>query len=88
MKKMRSSEEKIVKILNEAAAGRMIIDICKEYGISDVTFYKWLSRYGEMGGTELKRLKQLEKENIQLKKSLADTVLDKQILEDLLSKKL
>lgn len=88
MKKMRSAEEKIVRILNEAAAGRMIIDICKEYGISDVTFYNWLSRYGEMGGTELKRLKQLEKENIQLKKSLADTVLDKQILEDLLSKKL
>ena len=88
MTKSRFSEEIIVRILNEAATGRKVNDICKEYGISDITFYKWCSRYAGMTITELIRLKQLEKENIQLKKSLANTVLDKQILEDLLSKKL
>ena len=87
MKKSRFSEEKIVKILNEASAGRKVVDICREYGISDVTFYKWRSKYGGLGVSDLKRLKQLEIENQQLKKLLADTMLDKQILKDLLTKK-
>ena len=87
MKKSRFSEEKIVKILNEASAGRKVVDICREYGISDVTFYKWRSKYGGLGVSDLKRLKQLEIENQQLKMLLADTMLDKQILKDLLTKK-
>ena len=87
MKKSRFSEEKIVKILNEASAGRKVVDICREYGIIDVTFYKWRSKYGGLGVSDLKRLKQIEIENQQLKKLLADTMLDKQILKDLLTKK-
>jgi len=87
MKKSRFSEEKIVKILNEASAGRKVVDICREYGISDVTFYKWRSKYGGLGISDLKRLRQLEAENQQLKKLLADTMLDKQALQDLLTKK-
>ena len=87
MKKSRFSEEKIVKILNEASAGRKVVDICRECGISDVTFYKWRSKYGGLGVSDLKRLKQLDIENQQLKKLLADTMLDKQILKDLLTKK-
>ncbi len=87
MKKSRFSEEKIVRILNEAAAGRKVVDICRENGISDVTFYKWRSKYGGLSVSDLKRLNQLEIENQQLKKLLADTMLDKQALQDLLTKK-
>jgi putative transposase len=87
MKKSRFSEEKIVRILNDAAAGRKVVDICRENGISDVTFYKWRSKYGGLSVSDLKRLNQLEIENQQLKKLLADTMLDKQALQDLLTKK-
>ena len=88
MKKSCSSEEKIVRILNEATSGRKVVDVCREYGISDLTFYKWRSKYGGMSFSELNHLKQLEAENSELKKVLADTTLDKQILQDLLAKKL
>jgi putative transposase len=87
MKKSRFSEEKIVRILNDAAAGRKVVDICRENGISDVTLYKWRSKYGGLSVSDLKRLNQLEIENQQLKKLLADTMLDKQALQDLLTKK-
>jgi putative transposase len=87
MKKSRFSEEKIVRILNDAAAGRKVVDICRENGISDVTFYKWRSKYCGLSVSDLKRLNQLEIENQQLKKLLADTMLDKQALQDLLTKK-
>ena len=87
MKKSRFSEEKIVRRLNDAAAGRKVVDICRENGISDVTFYKWRSKYGGLSVSDLKRLNQLEIENQQLKKLLADTMLDKQALQDLLTKK-
>jgi putative transposase len=87
MNKSHFSEEKIVRILNDAAAGRKVVDICRENGISDVTFYKWRSKYGGLSVSDLKRLNQLEIENQQLKKLLADTMLDKQALQDLLTKK-
>lgn len=88
MQKSRYTEEKIIRILKEAEAGKKIVDICREYGISDVTFYKWRSKYGGMDVSDAKRLKQLEDENRRLKKLLADTMLDKQILQDIVEKKL
>ena len=87
MQKSRYTEEKIIRILKEAEAGKKIVDICREYGISDVTFYKWRSKYGGMDISDAKRLKQLEDENRRLKKLLADTMLDKQILQDIVEKK-
>lgn len=82
------SKEIIVRILNQAATGRRVTDICREFEISETTFYEWCSKYVGMTLTELLRLRQLESENMKLKKTLADTILDKQILEDLLSRKL
>ncbi|MDH3568441.1 MAG: transposase [Desulfobacteraceae bacterium] len=87
MQKSRYTEEKIIKILKEVEAGKKVVDICREYGISDATFYKWRSKYGGMDVSDAKRLKQLEDENRRLKKLLADTMLDKQILQDVIEKK-
>jgi putative transposase len=87
MQKSRYTEEKIIKILKESEAGKKVVDICREYGISDATFYKWRSKYGGMDVSDAKRLKQLEDENRRLKKILADTMLDKQILQDIVEKK-
>jgi putative transposase len=88
MKKSRYTEEKIIKILRESESGKKVVDICREYGISDATLYKWRSKYGGMEVSDAKRLKQLEEENRRLKKLLADTMLDKQILQDIVEKKL
>ena len=84
----RFSQEIVARILNQAATGRRVTDICSKFEISEITFYEWCSKYADIILTELLRLRQLESENMKLKKTLADTILDKQILEDLLSKKL
>ncbi|SFO45041.1 putative transposase [Nitrosospira briensis] len=57
-------------------------------GISDATFYNWRKKYGGLGPSELRRLKQLEEENVKLKRLVADLSLDKSMLQDVLSKKL
>ncbi len=87
MKRSRFSEDKIIKILQEAEAGKKVVDICREHSISDVTFYAWRKKYGGLEKSELKRLKQLESENQKLKKLLAETMLDKEALQELLTKK-
>ena len=72
MKKSRYTESQIIKVLNEVEGGRKIKDICREYGISDATYYNWKSKYGGMEVSEVKRLKALEKENDELKRIVAD----------------
>ena len=69
-------------------AGTTVAEICREMGVSDASFYKWKQKYAGMGLTELRRMKAMEEENRQLKKLVADLSLDKQILQDVLSKKL
>jgi len=68
-------------------SGRTVLDLCREYGISKATFFKWKSKYGGMEVSELKRLKELEAENARLKKMFADLSLDYQIVKEVLSKK-
>ena len=85
--KKRSSESQIIGILKEQEAGAKVADICRRHGISDATFYNWKSKYGGMSVSEAKRLKALEDENRRLKKLVADLMLDKDILQDTLSKK-
>lgn len=63
MKQGKYSEEQIVKILKEADAGIKIPDPCRKYGFSDATYYNWKAKYGGMGVSEIKRLKQLKDEN-------------------------
>ena len=57
MKKSRYTETQIVKILKEVEGGRLIKEICREYGISDATYYNWKSKYGGMEASDIKRLK-------------------------------
>jgi len=87
MKTGKFTVEQIIKILKENEAGAKVVDLCRQYGFSDATFYNWRAKYGGMDVSDAKRLKQLEDENNKLKKLVADLSLDKQALELLLSKK-
>ena len=75
MKRSRFSEEQIIRILKEHAAGLSAAELCRKHGISDATFYKWRSKYGGMEVSEAKWLKALEDENRKLKKLLAESML-------------
>jgi putative transposase len=86
MRQKRFTPEQIIKILQEAEAGSNNKDICRKYGISEVTFYNWRSKYGGISISEARRLKTLETENRQLKRLVADLSLDNQVLKDLLKK--
>ncbi len=86
MKQGRYSEEQIIKILKEADAGVKVSDLCRKYGFSDATYYNWRAKYGGMGVSEIKRLKQLEDENRRLKQIVADLTLDNQALKAVVSK--
>ena len=87
MKKSKFTEEQVVYALKQAEAGMPIKELCRN-GVSDATFYTWRKKYGGLGAEELRRLKQLEDENRRLKGLIADLALDKQILQDVLSKKI
>jgi putative transposase len=86
MRKSRFTEEQIIKMLKEHAAGLSAGELCRKYGISDATFYKWRSRYGGMEISDARKLKALEDENRRLKKLLAEQVLDNAALKDLVGK--
>lgn len=76
MKKSRYSEEQIIGFLKQAEAGMAVKELCRKGGFSDVTFYKWRSKYGGMEVSDARRLKELESENGKLKKLLAEAHLD------------
>ena len=82
------SESQIVKILKEAEAGRSVKELCRDYGMSDTTFYRWRSKYGGMEASDIRRLKELESENSKLKHMFAELSLENTALKDLLEKKL
>jgi putative transposase len=88
MKGKRHSTEEKIRILREADTGKSIVDICREKNISDVTFHRWKREFGQMDLNEAKRLKELERENTELKKMLAEAMLAKKVLEYALEKKL
>ena len=76
MKRSRFTETKIISILKEADAGMQVKDICRKHGISDATCYNWKSRYGGMEASDLKRLKEIEREHSKLKRMYADLALE------------
>jgi putative transposase len=84
----RRTEEEIVEILREAEKGDLSVsDICRTYGIADVTFYKWRKRYGGVEKTEIRRLRELEKENAELKKALGEHVIMLNATKEVLKKR-
>jgi len=88
MKGKRFSTEEKVRILREVDGGKSIVEVCREKNISDVTFHRWRKQFGHMNLNEASRLKELERENTELKKMLADAMLAKKVLEYALEKKL
>lgn len=88
MKRKRYSEEQIVYALRQAESGTKVVEICRKMGVTEQTFYTWRRKYGGLGVSELRRLKQVEDENRKLKQVVADLTLDKHILQETLSKKL
>ena len=88
MKKSKFTEEQIAFALRQAESGTTVAEVCRKMGISEATFYNWKKKYGGLGVSELRRLKQLEEENARLKRMLADLSLDKQMLQEVIQKKL
>lgn len=85
--KRRFSDEQIISMIKEQENGMPTSEVCRKYGISSASFYKYKSKYGGMDASDAKRLKVLEDENVRLKKLLADQMLDNAILKDVNSKK-
>jgi putative transposase len=88
MKKSRFSEQQIAFILRQGEEGTSVEEVCRKAGISIQTYYRWRSKYGGLMPSEMKRLKQLEEENQRLKKLVADLSLDKEMLQDVIRRKL
>jgi putative transposase len=88
MKKSKFTEQQIVFALKQAETGVPVAEVCRKLGISEATFYAWKKKFSGLGTAELRRLRQLEDENARLKQVVADLTLDKQMLQDVLKKKL
>ena len=88
MKRSKFTEEQIAFALRQAETGTRVPEVCRKPGISEATFYNWKKKFGGLGVTELRRLRQLEDENRRLKQMVADLSLDKQMLQEVLAKKL
>jgi putative transposase len=86
-KPSRFTEEQIIGILREQEAGAKTVDVCRKYGISSATFYKWKAKYGGLDVSDAKRLRALEDENSKLKRLLADAMLDNAMLKEIAAKK-
>lgn len=83
----RYSEEQILSILHEVETGSSVLEVCRKYGVSENTVYRWKSKFGDMNREQLRQLKQLEAENARLKRIVAQQALDNEALKELLAKK-
>jgi putative transposase len=85
--KRRFSDEQIISMIKEQENSMPTSEVCRKYGISSASFYKYKSKYGGMDVSDAKKLKALEDENAKLKKLLAEQMLDNAVLKDINSKK-
>lgn len=88
MKRSKFSDQRIAFVLRQAEEGTAVAKVCRKAGVSEATFYKWRKKFGGLMPSEMKRLKQLEEENGKLKKIVADLSLDKEMLQDVIKRKL
>jgi putative transposase len=88
MGKSRFTETQIITILKEVEKGRTVKDVCREYSVSDATYYQWKSKYGGMEASDIRKLRELEDENRRLKQMYADISLENRALKDVIAKKL
>jgi putative transposase len=86
MRRSKFSEEQVIGILKEHDAGLSTAEVCRKYGVSNATFYKWRSKYGGMEVSDARKLKAAEAENRKLKKLLAESMLDVSTLREMLGK--
>jgi putative transposase len=87
VKRKRFSVEQIVGILKQAEVGVPVVELCRQAGISEQTFYRWKKQYVGLEIDQVRQLKQLQEENVRLKKLVAELSLDKTMLQDVLAKK-
>jgi putative transposase len=88
VKRSKFTEDQIAYALKQAELGISVEEVCRKMGISEATFYVWRKKYGGIGPSELRRLRQLEEENRKLKQIVADLSLDKAMLQAVVAKKL
>jgi putative transposase len=86
MTRKRHTEEQIIAVLKDSQAGVIVQDLCRKHGVSDVTFYKWRTKYAGLEVSDVKKLRQLEEENRRLKQMVAEQALDIQALKALTAK--
>ena len=87
MKRKRFSEEKIVRILRDAERGeRTVADVCKAHGVSEQSFYRWRQKFGSMEVCDVRRLRELERENSRLKRLLAERVMEIDAMKEVLKR--
>lgn len=87
MKKSKFTDEQIAFALKQAEAGTTVSEITRRLGVTEATFYRWKQKYGGLLPSEVRKMRQLEEENSRLKRLVADLTLDKQMLQDVVSKK-
>lgn len=85
--KKRYTEEQIIGFLKQAEAGVAVKELCRKHGFSEASFYLWRSKFGGMDVSDAKKLRALEAENAKLKKLLAETILEKDVIQEALRKK-
>ncbi len=88
MKKSKFTESQIAFILKQAEEGTVVAEVCRKAGISEATYYNWRKKYAGLLPSEMKRLRQLEEENGRLKRIVADLSLDKEMLQDVIRRKI
>ncbi|MCH8858249.1 MAG: transposase [Proteobacteria bacterium] len=88
MKRSKFSEPQMAFILRQAEEGTPVAEVCRKAGISEATYYNWRKKYGGLMPSEMKRLKQLDEENQRLKRLVADLSLDKEMLRDVIRRKI
>jgi putative transposase len=88
MKRSRFSEQQIISILKEVEAGGSVREVTRRHGVSPATYYAWKGKYGGMQASDVKRLRELERENARLKQLYAETSMENAALKDLIDRKL